>query len=218
MPSVIIAESALELIPKSLHSHSSVMAYSKRMSKGPDKCLLDISWHYSAMKSLDDSFRRGRPDLIHMCLHTVCSTPLFLNSDIQLYIHTRDNHVITIHPQVRLPKSYHRFIGLFEQLYEYGTINDNTTPLLDINHMTLHELINKLEPTQVFGFTTQGKQMTIKDASLLVGKNDCIVVGGFQKGHFENTQDMSSLLQIHKESLDAHIVLGRILYEYEIHL
>ena len=52
----------------------------------------------------------------------------------------------------------------------------------------------------------------------LLVKNDCIVVGGFQKGHFENTQDMSSLLQIHKESLDAHIVLGRILYEYEIHL
>jgi len=44
-----------------------------------------------------------------------------------------------------------------------------------------------------------------------------LVVGGFQKGHFSDSikNRFDESFKIDRESLDAHIVIGRTLYEYE---
>ena len=48
-------------------------------------------------------------------------------------------------------------------------------------------------------------------------KNPCIVIGGFPKGHF--SKDIESRLEkkysISNLSLEAHIVISRLLYEFE---
>ena len=116
MLSLILAESALELVPKELQNHNSVLAHSKRVNKKPSELILDVSWHFAAMKGIKNEIKRGRPDLVHFCMLEACSIPLYFENKLQIYIHTIDDKVISVGNNVRLPKSYHRFIGLIEKL------------------------------------------------------------------------------------------------------
>ena len=110
MTSLIIAESSLELVPQELRRHQSVVNHARKVGKYPSELLLDNSWHFAAMKGMENELKRGRPDIIHFCLLEATSIPLFFEKKIQVYVHTLDDHVITLSPDIRLPKSYHRFI------------------------------------------------------------------------------------------------------------
>ena len=48
-------------------------------------------------------------------------------------------------------------------------------------------------------------------------RNSCLVIGGFQKGHFsESTQNnFDNLYSIGDTSFEGHVVVSRMLYEYE---
>ena len=78
MLTLILAESALEIVPKELQNHASVISYCKRNEKKPSDILLDNSWHFSAMKGIKNEIKRGRPDIIpvsytHLTLPTIYS-------------------------------------------------------------------------------------------------------------------------------------------------
>ena len=48
--------------------------------------------------------------------------------------------------------------------------------------------------------------------------NTCIIIGGFQKGHFDTETDKivgEQSFCIGTESLEAHVVASRLVYEYE---
>jgi rRNA small subunit pseudouridine methyltransferase Nep1 len=60
MISLIIAESALELVPKKLRNHPSVISHAQKLQKKSSEILLDNSWHFAAMKGIEDEFKRGR--------------------------------------------------------------------------------------------------------------------------------------------------------------
>ena len=62
MLSLILAESSLELVPTELQNHPSVLSHSKKMQKNASKILLDNSWHFAAMKNIENEIKRGRPD------------------------------------------------------------------------------------------------------------------------------------------------------------
>ena len=108
---IILAESSLELIPKKIHNHPSVTSYSKKFKKNSSNTLLDNSWHFGAMKGLDNEIKRGRPDIIHLTLLSLCTTPVFYKNKIKVFVHTINDEVISINNNTRLPKSYHRFQG-----------------------------------------------------------------------------------------------------------
>ena len=40
-------------------------------------------------------------------------SPLNRAGHLRVFIHTRDNVLIDIHPQTRIPRTYDRFAGLF---------------------------------------------------------------------------------------------------------
>ncbi len=96
MLSLIIAESALELVPKELQRHNSVIASARRFNKKPSEILLDISWHFAAMKGIKNEIKRGRPDLIHFSLLEACSIPLYFENKLDIFVHTNDDKVISI--------------------------------------------------------------------------------------------------------------------------
>ncbi len=50
MLSLVLVESALELIPRSIQKHPSVVSHSQKLGKYPSEILLDNSWHFAAMK------------------------------------------------------------------------------------------------------------------------------------------------------------------------
>ena len=84
MLSLVIAESALELVPKELQNHNSVIAYAKDLTKNHLRILLDISWHFAAMKGIKNEIKRGRPDLVHFSLLEACSIPLYFENKLNL--------------------------------------------------------------------------------------------------------------------------------------
>ena len=122
MLTLILAESALEIVPKELQNHASVTSYCKRNKKNPSDILLDNSWHFSAMKGIKNEIKRGRPDIIHLTLLAICNTPLYRKKKLTVFVHTINDQVISISDDIRLPKSYHRFQGLIEKLFKQNKI------------------------------------------------------------------------------------------------
>lgn len=217
MLSLIIAEASLELVPKELWRHNSVMAHSRKLGKNPSEILLDNSWHFAAMKGMKNEIKRGRPDIVHFCLLEACTIPLYEEDEIKVYVHTIHDKVIELGSGVRLPKSYHRFAGIMEKLFLEKKIKSNDDTLLTLKDMTLSELVNRIGPDVVIGLSEEGKQTTYSDVAQLCSGNSCLVVGGFPKGQFEDETKkvITKMLSIDARPLEAHVVIARTLYEYE---
>jgi len=217
MLTIILAESSLELIPKEMHNHPSVTSYSKKFKKVPSKTLLDNSWHFGAMKGLENEIKRGRPDIIHLTLLSLCTTPAFFECKFQVFIHTVNDQIITISNNTRLPKSYHRFQGLMEKLFLTKSIESEDELLMKIENSSISHLISKINPSQIIGLTTLGKKTTFQELVNKIPDNSCIILGGFQKGHFNNeTQNiLQQTFSISDQSLESHLVASRLVYEYE---
>ena len=60
MLSLVIIESALELVPKTIQNHSSIISHAKKLEKNPSDILLDNSWHFAAMKGIENEFGWSR--------------------------------------------------------------------------------------------------------------------------------------------------------------
>jgi len=215
--SLVIAESALELVPKELQRHNSVIASARRFNKKPSEILLDISWHFAAMKGIKNEIKRGRPDLVHFSLLEACSIPLYFENKLDVFVHTIDDKVISVGQNVRLPKSYHRFIGLVEKLYATGRIEENNNTLLEIKEMNFGNLIKKINPKQTIALSSKGVKSSYQKVAEEINDNTCLVVGGFSKGQFfdKNKDYFNKTVLVDKNPLEAHIIISRILYEYE---
>ena len=217
MLSLVLAESSIELVPKELQDHSSVSSHAKKLGKKPSEILLDNSWHFAAMKGIPNEIKRGRPDLVHFCLLEATSIPLFDKNKIQIFVHTIDDNVILLHQNVKLPKSYHRFEGLVEKLFKEKTVKSKNQTLLELQKMTFPELIKKIKPSQIIGLSTNGKESTYSDVASELDDQTCLVIGGFQKGHFSKSTEklLRKLYKVEETPREAHLIVGRILYEYE---
>lgn len=272
MISLVIAESALEMVPPELYGHPAVRSHARRTRGGKrPHMLLDNSWHYAAMKGMPDAARRGRPDLVHLALVTATSAPLYrLRRALEVYVHTADGCMISLGPDVRIPKSYHRFAGLVETLYEAGVIEATTTTRVshasgdskgagcrtdgdgdgddndDDGNNTVHHsgkdgapareetILMRLERNNTFADLVRTKKFskvvglsslgTLPDSphpyeyvAQRVPDAAAIVVGGFQKGHFsdEISGHLDEVYAVDTSPLEAHVVIARILYEYE---
>ena len=217
MLNIILAESSLELIPKKIHNHPSVTSYSKKFKKNSSNALLDNSWHFGAMKGLDNEIKRGRPDIIHLTLLSLCTTPVFYKNKIKVFVHTVNDEVISINNNTRLPKSYHRFQGLMEKLFLTKKIESEDEILMEMKNSSLSQLVSKIKPTQIIGLTTQGQKISLDKLVKQIEENSCIILGGFQKGHFSNETEkiIEESFSINDSSLEAHLVASRLAYEYE---
>ena len=217
MLSLVFTESSLELVPKELQSHNSVIAHCNKIGKKPSEILLDNSWHFAAMKKIKNENKRGRPDIIHFSLLEATSIPLYFQNKIKIYVHTIHNKVIFVGDNVRLPKSYHRFSGLIEQLFRDKIITSNSQNLLEIHEMTFNKLIDTIKPKKTIGLSTRGKTTNCQQIAKNLNKDSCLVIGGFQKGHFTNetTKKCDEIFSIDNLALESHIVTSRVLYEYE---
>ena len=217
MISLILSESALELVPSELIHHPSVISHARKIGKYPSEILLDNSWHFAAMKGIKNEIKRGRPDLVHFSILEATTIPLYHQNKLQLFIHTINDEVIYFGQNVHIPKSYHRFEGVIEKLYKEKKITTNDSTLLEIKEKSFSQLLDEINPSKVIGFSTSGTQTSYEKIVTEISDNTCIVIGGFQKGHFSDliTNKINSLYSVNNESLEGHVVIARMLYEYE---
>jgi rRNA small subunit pseudouridine methyltransferase Nep1 len=219
---LILAEAALETVPKDLWNHPAVRRHSKKQRKPPKQLLLDRSLHHSAMRRLDDNEKRGRPDITHFALLEALGSPLNKEGLLQVYVHTNKDYTITVDPSTRLPRNYNRFIGLVEQLFHLGKVPSEGQTLLKLEHKTLQQLLTETEADYILALSRKGKPKTLHDAvsSLQAKRRPAVIVGGFPHGYFSETavQLADEVVCVDSEMLEAWTVASRVIYEYELSL
>ena len=219
MLTLILAEAALETIPQTLWNHSSVRSHSKKQRKPPQQILLDRSLHHSAMRKLENSQKRGRPDITHIMLLQALGSPLNKEGLLQIYVHTCNNFVITVNPITRLPRNYNQFIGLIEQLFKQGKVPSVGETLLTLEQKTLKKLLKAVKADYVLAFSREGKPKTLEEAiySLQIKRNIAVIIGGFPCGHFSQTtlREVSEIVCVDSEMLEAGVLTSRIIYDHE---
>ncbi|RNJ76023.1 MAG: ribosome biogenesis protein [Nitrosopumilus sp. B06] len=216
MITLILAESSLELVPPDLARHPSITSHAQKLGRDASEILLDNSWHFAAMKGLRNEIKRGRPDLVHHSVLEAVSTPLYRRDGLNLFVHTIHDKVIRLGLQVRVPRSYHRFAGLVEKLYREGRVSAGDV-LLEISDMTLSGILDEISPSAVIGLSSRGTPSSYAKVAADLPDGACIIVGGFQKGGFsEKTSGLlDSAYSVEDMPLEGHVVISRMLYEYE---
>jgi len=215
---LIIADSELELVPKTLQNHPSIISHAKRRFKKPDEILLDSTYHHAALKSLKDGERRGRPDIVHLCLINALESILNKEGKLRVYVHTRNNEVIYIKPETRLPRNYNRFVGLMESVFKNRVIPKDLA-LLRIENKTLSEIIRDIGPDAVFIMHENGVLMNPRSFGRKLSEysSPVIIVGGFPHGDFLSRVE-GEKVSIYKEPLMAWSVINEVVINYESNL
>lgn len=215
----ILAEAALETIPKKIWNHPSVKRHVNRQKKLPEQLLLDRSLHHAAMLKLENNLKRGRPDITHFVLLEALGSPLNKAGSLRVFIHTCKDYVITVNVEARLPKNYNRFVGLIEQLFQQQKVPVEGKPLLTLEQKTLSQLIREIKPDYILGFSKKGVPKTMENAVLELGpkQNPAVIVGGFAHDHFSKTTShlLDETVCVDYEMLETWTITSRIIYEYE---
>ncbi|MFW9867891.1 MAG: 16S rRNA methyltransferase [Candidatus Thorarchaeota archaeon] len=220
MPLIIIfVECGIELIPKEIRNHSAV-----RKNLSPriySSQLLDNALHHTAMKRLTNLEKRGRPDIVHLCLLNALGSPLNKTRNLEIFIHTIKNKIFKFNPEIRIARNYNRFKGLMAKLLIDKNITINGTQLISEFEGDLKDLINLFNNPEVYLLSSRGKSITkFKDIFTEdLSKNIIIIIGGFQKSSFSKNILMLSknIGSISQFPLDAWIVTNKIITYYELH-
>lgn len=214
-----IVESALELVPKLITNHPTILAAAQSREKKPEHTLLDEALHARAMHRLDAREKRGRPDILHRSLLMIFDSVFAREKPVHVFIHTYDGRIIEITPQTRLPRRFNRFTGLIEQLLITGQVPPQGPPLLQVRQDALATYVKGLEPSQVFLLSSKGALTSPARfiQQLLAESNPLILMGGFAHGTFssEITQLANTTVSLDPESLPTSTILGMILHNLE---
>jgi rRNA small subunit pseudouridine methyltransferase Nep1 len=216
---LVLAEAALELIPQEITTHPNIVRSAAQLGKQPQNILLDRSYHHTAMLSLPNHLRRGRPDIIHQTLLIALDTPLNSEGLLQTFIHTCNDQIIHINSVTRLPRNYERFKGLIEQLLLYGKVPKKGSPLLYLEHGSLSSIIRQKKPKAVLAFSKFGRFIPLEHHYTDYNLDDVllVVVGAFPRGSLSTSllNLATDVIAIDKESLTAGTVTSRLIYDYE---
>ena len=214
---LIIADASLELVPRELWKNPAVSRDAVRRGIEPARMLLDRSFHHSAMARLKDGFKRGRPDLVHAAVLSATCSPLYEDGHLKVYVHTLAGDVIEFRERTRVPKNYIRFRGLMEKALS----ERKAGPMINVYDSDFRGLIEAIRPESVIGLSTLGRKLDLEElcAEAAGRSRPCFVVGGFPRGHFsdEVVKGLDDVVRIHEKSLEAHVVVSRLLYEIEKH-
>jgi len=218
MLTIILAESELELIPSQIWSHPAVISYAKQRNKKPNYLILDSSFHHSAMKDLPEGARRGRPDIVHVFLLNSLESILNKKEKLKIIIHTRNNEAIFIDSKTRIMRSYHRFIGLVEQLFEKKKIVTEERILLELKeNFSLEKIIENETHDFVISFSENGKIVELRDYLVNLKnkkiKNILCIIGGFPHGdfHFNILKYSDDVISIFEKKLMTWSVANELL-------
>ncbi|NVM54693.1 MAG: 16S rRNA methyltransferase [Candidatus Helarchaeota archaeon] len=217
---IILVESALERIDFLSKNKKVVRTAQEKRKKPLEKTLLDVSIHNHLMGKLPEKNKRGRPDIIHNSLLLALESRLNKEGYLQIYVHTRNDEILTFNPEVRIPRNYNRFVGLMEQLFDIKKIPPNSEQILiSMSSQSLEEFLHKLDPNLVVLFTENGLPTNDIKLQKIFSENNKVValIGGFPHGDFSQKiyklADMK--LSIYSEPLNTLVVISSLIHNAE---
>lgn len=224
---MILADAELEMVPRHYWSHAAVSANAKKRKKKASRTLLDSSLHHSIFEDHDDKNRRGRPDIAHFFLLLGLDSLLNSRGGLRLWIHTRNDQLIEVDPETRLPKSFNRFKGLMEDLFLKGAVPNKERPLMSVTgNMAYGSCMNRIG-----GYTedrgrdlipivlhNEGEEIVpydffsrLRDEGELEGKDLALTIGGFSHGDFRSDVKGKMRISLHPELLKVWTVQSEIM-------
>jgi rRNA small subunit pseudouridine methyltransferase Nep1 len=222
MLTLILADAELELVPEQICNHPQVRASAERRGKSPSKILLDATLHHIAQRRLSQGRRRGRPDIAHAFLLLCLDSIVNQYHKLRTLIHTRNNELIEVAPETRIPRNYNRFVGLMEQLFEENAVPVTADkPLLVLHrNKSLKNCLSVVNADKIIIFSSTGKPISLSEyfRSLHyteVSELVCII-GGFPEGEFISpvTKLADEIISIHGSELKVWTVVSEILVNY----
>jgi len=190
-----------------------------RRRKDPEEILLDRSYHHKAMRGIKTSWKRGRPDIAHFCLLEALKSPLNKKNKLATFLHSITDSVFEFDPSIRLPRNFNRFKGLIEQAIKLGKVPSNGKPLISVTDRSIKELVDDVDPTFTIALSTLGKKDNIRKVAEVLKREmkPLLIIGGFPSGHFSKkvVSLVDEVFCIYPETLDAGLITGRILHEFE---
>jgi len=215
---IFLVECGLELIPKRIRSHPAVkrnLSMNNYYSQ-----LLDNALHHSAMRDLKNHNKRGRPDIVHLCLLNALGSPLNKSGQLRILVHTVKNRLFEFNPKIRITKNFNRFKGLMAKLLIDDGIKTEKEFLIAPVNKSLKEKLSEFKDAEKIILSEHGNQIkSFKDLYQQgISKDYTLIIGGFQKATFSNRiLDLSdNIISISKENLFAWIIVSRVITFYEI--
>jgi rRNA small subunit pseudouridine methyltransferase Nep1 len=220
---IILADTALELIPTELQKHASVQNNLKKYGN-PAK-LFDTSLHHSLLETLPDSERRGRPDILHHFLLDTLGSIANLHGRLEIYFHISQGspRLFRVNPAMRPPRDYLRFKALMAQLLEIGRIPEKGDPLISEINESLDILLKKeFTPKNIIKFSSRGESAefgSILQELKTISTKTAVIIGGFQKGEFSPVVKRipGRYIAMSDRPYDSWTIVQRVLALYEIH-
>ena len=166
-------DSSLEIVPKEIVHHVDVIRSSRIRKKRAEEMLLEDYLHYRAIRKLERSEKRGRPDILHRCLLLALDSNLFS----EIYVHTVQNLLIKIDVNTKLPRTYERFRGLMEKLLLEGKIEAGGKVLLEVVDYKLEDVLDRA--------VVLWEKGDRKDVCKRISESRTICIGAFPHGDFE---------------------------------
>ncbi|GBC70868.1 hypothetical protein HRbin02_00640 [Candidatus Calditenuaceae archaeon HR02] len=218
---VLLADSAVEFIPREIWGHPSVASYCRKRGKIPARTLLDSSYHHAAMRGLPGRERRGRPDILHFTILEVLGSPLNKAEKLGIYVHTQPGYLIWVNPKVRLPRNYDRFKSLFEKLMVEKVIkSDAGEILLRVMGSDLESWVERVGAGSVILLSETGVkvEMGMLEEVSKSPKPTIFVVGCFPHGDFspEIRSIADQVVRLSEHTMDAWVAASRILCLLEL--
>jgi rRNA small subunit pseudouridine methyltransferase Nep1 len=200
--------------------HPSVKRNAKKRGKKPEETLLDRSLHHFGMHNLPRAEKRGRPDIIQICLLEALGSPLNRLGNLRVWINTLMGDTIIVHPETRLPRDCNRFKSLIEQVFLQRECPPNSqNPLLKIHKLSLKELLEEIEPSKVIALTSHGTPTNLENLVKQLTKleNPVVLVGAYPSGPMESDTLIlaNEQFSIYCEALESWTVTSRLVYEFE---
>lgn len=228
MLSLILADAELETVPERFWGHPCVVVNAKKRKKRASKVLLDASLHHSLFKEREERNRRGRPDITHQFLMIGLESILAMDNGVKLYIHTRNDEMIDISPETRIPKNQNRFYGLFEELFRSGVVPNEKDPLITLtSQMKLNNVLEKVKgdredmTTVVWLLTEGGERIECQSEmeGLISGIDGSIhlicILGGFSSGDFSSDlPPVNRKISIHERAMKSWAVEMELLSSF----
>jgi rRNA small subunit pseudouridine methyltransferase Nep1 len=221
MLTLVLAEAELELMPVELCHHPAVIAHARQRGKQPTQILLDSNYHHAAMTNLAEGRRRGRPDIAHLFLLTALESIVNKQGQLNLFIHTRNDMVITVNTKTRIMRSYERFLGLMEQLFQNRFVPDNKQPLLSLQeNISLAQVIDQQQADVVVALSKDGKSVMLQEYFKGLKKQKkhhlLCIIGGFPSGQFHTDINTiaTEVISLYPEMLPAWTVASELLVNY----
>ena len=216
---LIFTETALELVPREILLHPSVRRNAKRRKKAAEETLLDRSLHHYAMDRLTNAEKRGRPDIIHICLLLAMGSPLNRMGKLRVSISTVNGFGIEVNASTRPPRDCIRFNGLMEQLLINGAVPVEGEPLMKLYRNSLSEQLKKIAPSRTIALSSHGEPSSFEKVSKILTEESkpAVFIGAYPKGPMSSeVLDLADeVYSVHPEPLEAWTVTSRMIYEYE---